>query len=167
MFLSYAQNFEDVILWRALGTLPAGRYLDIGAQHPVVDSVSRSFYEHGWRGTHVEPSAHYAGLLREDRPDEHVLQVALGQDEGQLTFHEFPDTGLSTLDATIAARHVDDGFACVPVKVPVLTLDQVLGDMEAEPHWMKIDVEGAERQVLQGWRHSPLRPWEIRSMNLI
>ena len=39
-FVSYAQNFEDVVLWRALGDIVAGCYLDIGAQDPVFDSVS-------------------------------------------------------------------------------------------------------------------------------
>jgi len=52
-FISYAQNFEDVMLWRALGHVSAGRYIDVGAQDPVVDSVSKAFYEHGWRRIHV------------------------------------------------------------------------------------------------------------------
>ena len=52
--VSYAQNFEDVLLWRALGDVVGARYLDIGAQNPVVDSVSLAFYQAGWRGVHVE-----------------------------------------------------------------------------------------------------------------
>ena len=53
--ISYAQNFEDVILWRALRDVPNGFYIDIGAGHPVADSVTMHFYEHGWRGINVEP----------------------------------------------------------------------------------------------------------------
>jgi hypothetical protein len=70
---SYAQNFEDVILWRAFGKLGPGFYIDIGAQDPVVDSVSLGFYEQGWRGIHVEPNAHYANLMRRHRSDEVVI----------------------------------------------------------------------------------------------
>jgi|SRR5262245_3315890 len=55
MVISYAQNFEDIILWRALKHVEKGFYIDIGAQDPVVDSVSLAFYEKGWRGVHVEP----------------------------------------------------------------------------------------------------------------
>ena len=43
--VSYAQNFEDVMLWRALGQVENGVYIDIGAQHPLIDSVSKAFYE--------------------------------------------------------------------------------------------------------------------------
>ena len=57
MFNSYAQNFEDVILWRALKHVENGCYVDIGANDPVVDSVSLAFYERGWRGVHVESSS--------------------------------------------------------------------------------------------------------------
>ncbi len=55
-FISYAQNFEDVMLWRALKHVENGFYVDVGAQDPVVDSVSLAFYEHGWRGVHIEPT---------------------------------------------------------------------------------------------------------------
>ena len=67
--VSFAQNFEDVLLWRALGDVEQGRYLDIGAQDPVADSVSLAFYNAGWRGVHVEPTPAYAELLRKARPD--------------------------------------------------------------------------------------------------
>ena len=30
-FISYAQNFEDVMLWRALKHISEGFYIDIGA----------------------------------------------------------------------------------------------------------------------------------------
>ena len=95
-FISYAQNFEDVMLWRALKHIEKGFYVDVGAQHPVIDSVSKAFYERGWRGIHIEPVPQYAELLRKDRPDETVLQVALGDAEGTLELNVIPETGLST-----------------------------------------------------------------------
>ena len=81
-FVSYAQNFEDVMLWRALKHIKNGFYIDIGAQDPIVDSVSFAFYENGWRGVHVEPTAQYSSKLRQARPDEIVEQVAIGDGEG-------------------------------------------------------------------------------------
>ena len=43
MFTSYAQNFEDVMLRRALNEIARGFYIDVGAQDPIVDSVSMGF----------------------------------------------------------------------------------------------------------------------------
>src|SRR6266478_2916687 len=110
MLVSYAQNFEDVMLWRALGHIEKGRYIDIGAQDPIVDSVSLMFYEHGWLGVHVEPAPRYAELLRQARPRETVIQAAVVARSGVVGFYEFPDTGLSTVDQEIAERHSRSGF---------------------------------------------------------
>jgi FkbM family methyltransferase len=159
-FVSYAQNFEDVMLWRALRHVEHGFYLDIGAQDPVIDSVSLAFYERGWRGCHVEPTLQYFSRLQQARPDEMVLQVAVGKEDGFLNFFEFENSGLSTSDPEIANSHRSKGFACRETTVPAISLKnllQRLGDRDI--HWMKIDVEGGEQAVIEGWSDSPVRPW--------
>ena len=159
---SYAQNFEDVILWRALGQVEGGFYIDVGAQDPVEDSVSLGFYEKGWRGVHVEPTLHYAEKLRAARPDETVIQAAIASDAGLLHFYEIAETGLSTGDETQAQHHRDAGFTVRETDVPCMPLGALLdryGDREI--HWLKIDVEGLERQVLESWGDSPVRPWIV------
>ena len=42
-FVSHAQNFEDVMLWRALGDVKQGFYVDVGAADPVDMSVTKAF----------------------------------------------------------------------------------------------------------------------------
>ncbi len=159
---SYAQNFEDVILWRALKHVENGFYIDVGAQHPVSDSVSKAFYEKGWRGIHVEATPAYAKLLRQDRPDEIVVEAALSNEHADLRFFEIAETGLSTGDPEIAARHRMQGFEVRETTVPTLTLPDIFalaGDREI--HWLKIDVEGMENQVIEGWGNNPKRPWIV------
>ncbi|MGE6696019.1 FkbM family methyltransferase [Sphingobium limneticum] len=157
---SYAQNFEDVILWRAFRDMPSGFYIDLGAQHPVHDSVSRWFYEQGWRGIHAEPTSYYADLIREDRPDEEVVQAAISNIGGDHIIHFFPGTGLSTISPEVALNHQSNGREWVEETVPSLTLEQLFDKVGDRPiHWLKIDVEGAERSVLESWRDSPARPW--------
>ena len=162
-FTSYAQNFEDVMLWRALKHIPAGFYIDIGAQHPIVDSVSKAFYEHGWRGIHVEPVPSYAELLRQDRPDETVMQLALSDRPGILELNVIENTGLSTGVKAYADSHSTiHGFPHKVVQTPMLTMATAFETLQGrDVHWMKIDVEGLEEQVLRGWDSNALRPWII------
>lgn len=162
-FTSYAQNFEDVMLWRALRHITDGVYVDVGAQHPRIDSISRAFYERGWRGVHIEPVPAFATMLREDRPDETVLQVALGEREGTLSLNVFADTGLSTAIDIYAQRHqTERNYQVQQIEVPMLTLRSALGSLAGkEVHWLKIDVEGFEEQVLRGWDSQNLRPWVL------
>ncbi|HJU31251.1 MAG TPA: FkbM family methyltransferase [Hyphomicrobiaceae bacterium] len=161
MLTSYAQNFEDVILWRALKHVERGCYVDIGAWDPVIDSVSLAFYEQGWRGLHVEPEPAAAARLRQARRDEDVLEAAVGEG-GEIRFHAIPYTGLSTSDQAMAERHAANGHAVQTLSVPVVRLSEVLDRFRGrEVHWLKIDVEGMEGPVLAGWQPSPVRPWIV------
>ena len=161
-FISYAQNFEDVMLWRALKHIKEGFYIDVGAKHPIIDSVSLAFYEHGWRGIHVEPSVYYAALLRENRPDEIVIEAAVGKKRGILKFFEIPETGLSTGDPDVAERHRASGYVIHEKDVPCIKLADIFkAHAKQQIHWLKIDVEGLEKDVLQGWLPSKERPWVV------
>jgi FkbM family methyltransferase len=151
------------MLWRALKDVDNGFYIDIGAQDPVVDSVSLAFYEHGWRGINVEPNSYYAEMLRTARPDEVVEQAAISNESKMLMFFEFPNTGLSTADSVIAHEHLSAGFEMAVTTVPSISVDDLLKKHATyRPiHWMKIDVEGFEKQVLESWRYSEIRPWIV------
>lgn len=160
--ISYAQNFEDVMLWRSLGNIPNGFYIDIGAQDPIVDSVSKAFYENGWCGINIEPTPNYANLLRQERPNDVVIQAAVSDKSGAMVFYEIPQTGISTGDPSIADEHKKRGFKVIEISVPCITLSQIFlraGDREI--NWLKIDVEGFERRVLSSWGRSKVRPWVV------
>jgi FkbM family methyltransferase len=158
--VSYAQNFEDVMLARAFPGAD-GFYVDVGANDPDIDSVTRVFYERGWRGINVEPVAKNAARLRARRPLDVNLEIAVGDREGSITFYEIGKWhGYSTTDAGIAAQHHADGLKVIEHTVPLRPLTSVL-DEYAEGRvvdFLSIDVEGAELAVLRGLdlgRHRP------------
>jgi FkbM family methyltransferase len=160
--ISYAQNREDILLWRALRDLPDGFYIDAGAQDPTQDSVTRAFYERGWHGINVEPVQGHFDKLCHERPRDLTLQVAIGNRVGWTTLYEFPDTGLSTLLEKVASRHQSKGFRYVERCVPMVTLTSLWEDfVKGEVHFLKIDVEGYESQVLSGMALARHRPWII------
>jgi FkbM family methyltransferase len=160
--ISYSQTREDVLLWRALHSVNHGFYIDVGAHDPTVLSVTRAFYDRGWRGINVEPSPSYAEKLRKERPRDVTLEVALGDSPGTATFYQFGDTGLSTLVKEIADEHMAAGFKVAERRVPVTTLAAITDDLGGQPvHFLKIDVEGYERQVLRGANLGKVRPWIV------
>jgi len=162
-FISYSQNFEDVMLWRALRHIKKGFYIDVGAQDPVNDSVSKAFYERGWRGIHIEPVPEYAALLRKDRPDETVLEIALADVDGEIELNVIPNTGLSNvIDVSAQYLPIAPDISSQRIKVMALTLKSALASLgKKDVHWLKIDVEGLEEKVLKGWDSQVLRPWII------
>jgi len=95
LFVSYAQNGEDVLLWRVLRDVAAGFYIDAGACHPVTDSVTQAFYGRGWHGINVEPVPEAAAAFPPARPRDINLRLALSDRPGTLPFYEVEGTGLS------------------------------------------------------------------------
>ena len=89
-FISYAQNNEDVLLWRALGHVRDGFYIDVGANDPVEHSVTKAFYDAGWRGINIEPLPAHIAAFDAQRPGDVNLAVAAGSEAGTLTLYDVP-----------------------------------------------------------------------------
>ena len=84
MFISYAQNYEDVVLYRALKNIRNGFYVDVGAMDPIFDSVTKAFYDRGWRGINIEPVKHWHEKLIEKRTNDININVAAYDKSGTL-----------------------------------------------------------------------------------
>ncbi len=162
-FISYAQNYEDVMLWRALKDIGKGFYVDVGANDPVFYSVTKAFYDAGWRGINIEPVTQWYERLESERIRDINLQIAAGNTRGEVALFELPDTGLSTMSREIAERHEEEGgYKKIERKVQVDTLTSICEQYHESPiHFLKIDVEGAEKLVIEGLDLARIRPWII------
>jgi len=160
-FISYAQNFEDLMLHRALGDIEQGFYVDVGAQHAIRDSVTAVFYESGWRGINIEPIPKWARLLDRVRPRDINLRLAVDPRAEELEIHEVAG-GLSTVVEAYADGYRSGGQRVLPRRVAAARLDDILeAHADRDIHFLKIDVEGAERAVLESLSLDRFRPWII------
>lgn len=160
--IAYGQNSEDVVLRRALEEVDDGFYVEVGANDPTETSISRAFYDAGWRGIAIEPVEALAERFRRERPRDQVVQAAAtATDVEAVTLHVIEDTGLSTLVADISDEHATSGYEARPVQVEGRSLDTVLAaaDVPGDIHFMVIDTEGTEADVLTGLDLTRWRPW--------
>ncbi len=160
MMISYAQNHEDVLLNRAFEGRREGYYLDVGANDPILHSVTKHFYELGWRGINIEPEGRTCAVIRADRPDDLTLNVGISDAEGMLTFYDATDSqGWSTFSREQAEYQAGRGIVYTETSVPVLTLAATCERYVDRPiDFLKIDAESHERQVILGADWSRWRP---------
>ena len=139
---------------------PDSDCLDVGAH---AGSVLGEMVRLAPRGRHVawEPLPAFADRLRERFPGVEVREAALGNEPGERAFaHVVDDPGWSGF----RARPTPSSGPVEELTVRVERLDDVLAE-GVRPAFVKIDVEGAEEEVVLGAqetlrRHRPVVAFE-------
>lgn len=162
--VSYAQNYEDLLLSGILREVSAGFYVDVGANDPVLDSVTKVFYDKGWSGINVEPNPKLFAKLQEARTRDVNLNCGIAAQSGVLSFRNYPALdGMSTFsDANMRLlRAARPEAEFTEEKLPVISLAEMFASHRptGDIHFMKVDVEGLELEVLIGNRWGEYRPW--------
>lgn len=156
-FVSYAQHGEDVVLWRALGPRTDVFYVDVGAYHPTIDSVTRALYERGWRGMNIEAQADRIPAFEEERPEDINLALAIGDHDGTASLTVPGNPGWASLLEPGATGA--DASTATTVEVPLRSLATVLAEHSVDHvDVLKVDVEGAEPGAVRGMLAGPTRP---------
>ena len=163
--VSYAQNREDIILQGFFADYKKkpGFYVDVGAGNPNIDSVTRGFYEAGWRGINLEPINHIHKALQEHRSKDINLNVGISNKPGELNFREYAADGFSTFSKDVQEQYNADTSGLTEkyqdYVVKVVTLAQVFDEQNITTiDFLKIDVEGYEYEVIESNDWNKYRP---------
>ena len=162
----YSQYLEDFILSIFFKDIKKGTYIDVGANNPNKDSVTKYFYSMGWRGINIEP-IHYRYLeLVKYRPEDVNLDIGIAEKSEQRPFSVIFSKNnveldvLSTFDRAFLNKARQDGYSSKSFFVNVKPLNEVLQVYPLKTiHFIKIDVEGMEDQVINSIDLSKHRPW--------
>jgi FkbM family methyltransferase len=144
---------------------PGELVFDIGAH---VGSRSRTLLSLGAKVVAIEPQPAFADFIEKHFAGQlHGFErVAVGREAGEITLHisSRHPTVTSISSDFLARAKTADGFKTVTwdeaISVPMVTLDDLI-ERYGYPAFCKIDVEGAEADILRGTRHAiPLIAFE-------
>ncbi|MCR5346927.1 MAG: FkbM family methyltransferase [Fretibacterium sp.] len=159
ILLSFAEEREDIILYHMLHNVKDPVYwIDVGANHPVEGSVTKFFSDRGGWGINIEPQDVLIGELYADRPRDINLSVGISNEPGELRL--YGSWGRASFDP----NGPGPGYAGDGIVVPVVTLAEVCKKYvpsHQDIHFLKIDVEGWEKQCLEGMNFKEFRPWIV------
>lgn len=129
-----------------------GIFVDVGANHPLEINNSLFFERQGWTGIAFEPQDELCGLWQKLRRVP-CLPYVLGAERKSVVFNLANEHTLSS----VVSDHDTIGSAARVRTVEQYRLDEVLlGNNISHVDVLFIDVEGYEREVLQGMDFSKI-----------
>tara|TARA_B100000902_G_scaffold382519_1_gene420265 strand:+ start:140 stop:862 length:723 start_codon:yes stop_codon:yes gene_type:complete len=158
---SFAQHGEDLLVEQLIPKVQS--FIDIGANDGVLFSNTYKFAKSGARGLCLEPSPSTFFKLRLNHlfhPKIKCVRAAVSNRPGSLPFIEDGyEAVLSRVTGTEHEESKEQSDLPATIEVPALTLGQILSKHESfqETDLLSIDVEGHERQILEGMNDTSLR----------
>jgi len=135
--------------------------MDVG-MHRGEDT--RFYLDKGFRVVAVEARADFVEENKEKFAPEvrdgrlEIVHCAIAEKEGNIPFTIFPDVSVwGTIDPRYAERNEKLGLRSETVEVPALRFDTLLGRFGI-PHYIKIDIEGADLLCVEALQKFEERP---------
>ncbi len=155
----YSQNDEQKYILEACAGITNGRFLDIGAFHPMVFSNTRALFECGWGGVMVEPGPEQMkSLLLEYGKEDNIklVSAAVGAERGMAEM-QMTDDATSTTDRASYFKWKGICHYLGRMYVPTFTVADILHQFGAFD-FVSIDTEGTNLNVLRQLMGTEMRP---------
>lgn len=172
---SYSAAGEDRLVkaWLDDRAVPESdvRYLDIGGSHPTILSNSFLLYASGGSGVVVEPTPTEAGLHRQQRPRDTLIQAGVAFDNRRTAvLHQFPSSVFNTFSEE-AAKETETFYRNAAqkervigrIEVPLVPINDLLREHFASGvcHFLTIDAEGVDSLIVRSMDFDLCRPWYV------
>jgi FkbM family methyltransferase len=151
---SYSLEGSDLIIASLLRNVAQGRYIDVGANHPIIHSNTRYFYERGWRGLAVDGNREFETQWLEHRPNDIFVSALVSDQIKDVEFFVYPDRTMSTIESDSIARYASRyGQQQIQKEARRTTTLFDLKNQylkQDEIHLLSVDVEGEDLNCLVG-----------------
>lgn len=149
-------QFEDVILYNVFHDDDDVYYIDVGSNDPIQCSVTKLLYDmKNARGINIEPQEELIDYTSRIRKRDINICMGLGNREETVDF--YIQGGMST----VLKKNKTDDYYEETRSIQLTTLEKICDQYLPEGQkisFLKIDVEGLEREVLEGANFQKYRP---------
>lgn len=160
---SFSQEGEDLILKRIFENQKDGFYVDVGAHHPFRFSNTYLFYKKGWRGINLDAMPESMSIFKKYRPRDINLEIPIGENGKELTYHIFNEPALNTFDESRIQDILKNPEYVLlkKIKIQIKSLKEILDQYlpkNQKIDFLSIDVEGLDFEVIKSNDWQKYRP---------
>lgn len=149
----YSQNDEELFILDYFKSKSNGKFIDVGSYDVYRFSNIRALYDTGkWGGVLVEPAPkNYQGIADHYANDKRitVLNVAIGDKEGEIDFYESNGDAVSTTEKHHMQKWADAGVEFTKIKVPQLNIVDFMLEYGKDANMLSIDTEATNMVIFR------------------
>ena len=165
--INFSSDGEDSILYKWLGGINNGFYVDIGSHKPFYSSNTYGFYLNGWRGICIDPNPGLKLKYLLLRSSDLFLNsaIVLQKKSGNSFFYYYQNnTDLNTFSKKRVKiqQKLYGRYPTKKIKINKLTIDDLIKLIaNKELHFLNIDIEGLEYGIIKSLLNKKILPWCI------
>ena len=148
----YASHGEDIAIYTIFKFLGKEKfsYIDIGANDPYNGSNTAYLYAHGCHGICVEANPDLIENLKQERPEDIVINVGVSAKAGILPYYMFRTHTFNTFSEKLAEVAQQRSPLQEVRNISVVTLTEIIEKYSNGmfPDFLQIDIEGFDYEVL-------------------
>ncbi len=156
----YSFSGVDVIIENIFRHKNNGVYIDVGCQHPIKNNNTYLLFKKGWNGLNIDLDKDNIDLFNVARPNDQNINVAISNKIGETDLYFYhKKSPINTID-----KKTSD-YQKAPIseikKIKTDTLTNIIKNSKyknSKIDLLSVDVEGHEREVLEGFDFSIFRP---------
>lgn len=168
---SFSGEGEDLVLSKIFSGLNKGFYIDVGAYHPKIYSNTYYFYKKGWQGINIDANPMSIKKYNKFRKTDINLNYGISDNKGQMTYYMFSEPAINTFSKEVYEQKaaMESTTFLEQRTIPTLPLGEVLDKhlpKGQKIHFLDVDVEGLDMQVLQSNNWDKYQPEVILAEDL-
>lgn len=161
---SFSQIGEDIVLDRIITAVlrwdihKPGIYVDVGAYHPIIDSVTYILYRRKWKGIVFDPSTQSKKLFKYWRPKDIFVNALVGEKKKDIVEYYVPKNSFSDLNLT-NTKYVGNSKNYNSKKIRQVNINEELEKLQINSiDFINIDAEGSEMEILKTFNFKKFNP---------
>ena len=158
---SYSHQGQDLILRDLFRNKTGGIFVDIGCNHPIIESNTYLLYKMGWSGFGIDGESLFAKEWLKYRDRDCFINAVVDRDTGKATFYKFPNHTMSTSDKqTMEAYTEKHGQPDDTILVETIPVEDILIEYKVpgEFELLCCDVEGKDLEAIKSVNFKKFRP---------
>lgn len=160
----YCLEGDDSIIESLLRSFSSGRYVEVGANHPVNENVTFRLSQLGWLGLSIDATPSLSSDWAEHRPEDNFLIATVSSKTQIADLVQYEDPSLNSISTLAHEKAEQDNEIVLSRELKSTSVLSELLESQgiSRVDFLSINARSADLEILKGYDFDRVRPKLVR-----